>query len=137
MKPSVNGDPLEHEVHDGRQAGVNVIKHWIDNQTVDGGDRTGDVYNPATGEKTASVVYATRGDVDRAVASAKKAFASWGKTSIAKRTRVLFAYRELVERNKDAIARTGRGLNRYASTSAIVYLPALRSGSATISSTVR
>jgi hypothetical protein len=35
------------------------------------------------------------------------------------------------------IARTGRGLKRYASTSAIVYLPELRSGSATINSTVR
>ena len=41
------------------------------------------------------------------------------------------------QRASAAIARTGRGLKRYASTSAIVYLPALRSGSATISSTVR
>ncbi|WP_394823684.1 CoA-acylating methylmalonate-semialdehyde dehydrogenase [Pendulispora albinea] len=84
---------------------MDVIKHWIDNKAVDGGDRNGDVFNPATGEKTAKVVYATREDVDRAVASAKKALESWGKTSLAKRTRVLFAYRELVERNKDEIAR--------------------------------
>ncbi|HWL89698.1 MAG TPA: CoA-acylating methylmalonate-semialdehyde dehydrogenase [Polyangiaceae bacterium] len=84
---------------------MDVIKHWIDNEAVDGGDRNGDVFNPATGEKTAKVVYATRGDVDRAVASAKKAFESWSKTSLAKRTRILFAFRELVERNKDAIAR--------------------------------
>src|SRR5882672_2896162 len=89
----------------GTVRSMEFIKHWIDNEAVDGGDRSGDVYNPATGEKTARVVYASRGDVDRAVASAKKALASWGKTSIAKRSRVLFAYRELVERNKDTIAR--------------------------------
>ena len=84
---------------------MDVIKHWIDNEAVDGGERNGDVFNPATGEKTAKVVYATREDVDRAVASAKKALESWGKTSLAKRTRILFAFRELVERNKDTIAR--------------------------------
>lgn len=84
---------------------MDVITHWIDNKPASGGDRKGDVFNPATGEKTAEVVYATREDVDRAVASAKTALESWGKSSIAKRTRVLFAYRELVEQNKAEIAR--------------------------------
>jgi malonate-semialdehyde dehydrogenase (acetylating)/methylmalonate-semialdehyde dehydrogenase len=83
---------------------MEVITHWIDNKPVDGGSRKGDVFDPATGEKTAQVVYATREDVDRAVASAKKALESWGKASLAKRTRVLFAYRELVEQNKGKIA---------------------------------
>jgi len=84
---------------------MEVITHWIDNKSDGGGDRKGDVFDPATGEKTAQVVYATREDVDRAVASARKAFASWSKTSLAKRTRILFAFRELVEQNKDEIAR--------------------------------
>src|SRR3712207_1080479 len=84
---------------------MDVIKHWIDNEPVDGGDRKGDVFDPATGERTAQVVYATREDVDRAVSAAKKALASWSKTSLARRTRILFAFRELVERNKDEIAR--------------------------------
>lgn len=43
-------------------------------------------------------------DVDKAVATAKEAFASWGRTSIAKRQQVLFGFRELLNQRKDELA---------------------------------
>ncbi|MBI4955131.1 MAG: CoA-acylating methylmalonate-semialdehyde dehydrogenase [Myxococcales bacterium] len=85
---------------------MDTIAHWIDGQkAAPKGDRTGDVFNPATGEVQRQVSYATVAEVDAAVASAKKASASWRHASLATRTRVLFAFRELVNRHKDEIAR--------------------------------
>ncbi|MCC6527245.1 MAG: CoA-acylating methylmalonate-semialdehyde dehydrogenase [Polyangiaceae bacterium] len=85
---------------------MDTIAHWIDGQkAAPKGDRKGDVFNPATGEVARQVSYATVAEVDAAVASAKKASASWRHASLATRTRVLFAFRELVNRHKDEIAR--------------------------------
>ena len=85
---------------------METLQHWINGSLVAGsGDRKGDVYNPATGDVQRSVAYASVGDVDDAVATAKKAAGTWGNASLAQRTRVLFAYRELVNRHKDDIAR--------------------------------
>ena len=85
---------------------METLQHWINGSLVAGsGDRKGDVYNPATGDVQRTVTYASVGDVDDAVATAKKAAITWGNASLAQRTRVLFAYRELVNRHKDDIAR--------------------------------
>ncbi len=85
---------------------METLQHWINGSLVAGsGDRKGDVFNPATGDVQRSVAYASVGDVDDAVATAKKAAGTWGNASLAQRTRVLFAYRELVNRHKDDIAR--------------------------------
>ncbi len=85
---------------------METLQHWINGRLVAGsGDRRGDVFNPATGEVQKDVTYASVEDVDAAVATAKKASATWGNASLAQRTRVLFAYRELVNRHKDDIAR--------------------------------
>ncbi len=67
--------------------------------------RTSPVFDPATGEQTAEVVLATTGDVDRAVGIAASAFASWRDASLSTRTRILFAFRELVTRHRDDLAR--------------------------------
>ncbi|GAA1708921.1 CoA-acylating methylmalonate-semialdehyde dehydrogenase [Fodinicola feengrottensis] len=81
------------------------ITHWINGKLWDGtAERTGDVYNPATGEVSRQVDFASVSDVDTAVAAAKAAFVEWGSTSLAKRTEVLFAFRELLHRNRDEIA---------------------------------
>jgi malonate-semialdehyde dehydrogenase (acetylating)/methylmalonate-semialdehyde dehydrogenase len=69
------------------------------------GARTSPVFDPATGEQTADVVLASERDVDTAVAAARAAAAVWGDTSLAVRTRILFAFRELVERHRDDLAR--------------------------------
>jgi len=85
---------------------MDTIRNWINGRATDSkSERRGDVFNPATGEVQRSVAYSTAGEVDEAVANAKKALESWQHASIATRTRVLFAYRELVNRHKDEIAK--------------------------------
>jgi malonate-semialdehyde dehydrogenase (acetylating)/methylmalonate-semialdehyde dehydrogenase len=85
---------------------MNVIPHWINGKPVEKkSDRQGDVFNPATGEVASRVAFASPTEVDAAVATAKTALESWRSASIAKRTKVLFAYRELVEKHRDEIAR--------------------------------
>jgi malonate-semialdehyde dehydrogenase (acetylating) / methylmalonate-semialdehyde dehydrogenase len=67
-------------------------------------ERTGDVYNPATGEVTGKVDFASAATVDEAVKIANDASRVWAQASLTKRTQVLFAYRELVFQNKERIA---------------------------------
>ncbi len=82
-----------------------TVTHWIngkpDSPTA---TWTGGVHNPATGEVIARVDFAETADVDRAVAAAKTAFATWRHSSLAQRTRILFAFRELLDRNADSLA---------------------------------
>ncbi len=73
------------------------ITHWIDGKPFVGGtERHGKVFNPATGEQTGEVDFASIANVDDAVAAAKAAFPGWRATSLAKRTAVLFTLRELL-----------------------------------------
>jgi malonate-semialdehyde dehydrogenase (acetylating)/methylmalonate-semialdehyde dehydrogenase len=80
------------------------ITHWIDGKPWAGrAARRGPVYDPATGEQTAEVAFADPAVVDEAVAAATKAAEAWRDTSLAARARVLFAFRDLVDRNKKEI----------------------------------
>ena len=81
------------------------ITHWI-NGALDTKkpERMGDIYNPATGKVTGSVAFGNAATVDTAVAAATVAFAEWRHSSLTKRTQVLFAFRELVQQNKEKIA---------------------------------
>ena len=81
------------------------ITHWI-NGALDTQkpERTGDIYNPATGKVTGTVAFGNNATVDAAVAAATTAFAEWRHSSLTKRTQVLFAFRELVSQNKEKIA---------------------------------
>jgi malonate-semialdehyde dehydrogenase (acetylating)/methylmalonate-semialdehyde dehydrogenase len=81
------------------------VTHWIGGKPWTGtAERRGDLYDPATGEVTGAVDFATRADVDDAVAAAKEAAKSWGRVSLAKRTTVLFAFRELVKNHTRDLA---------------------------------
>ncbi len=81
------------------------ITHWI-NGALDTQkpQRSGEVFNPATGKVTKTVAFADAETVDRAVTAATEAFAEWRHSSLTKRTQVLFAFRELVQQNKEKIA---------------------------------
>ena len=68
-------------------------------------ERWGDVFDPATGRREARVAFATPELVDHAVKVATDAAAGWRNASLSVRTRVMFAFRELVERRKQDIAR--------------------------------
>ncbi|WP_163511782.1 CoA-acylating methylmalonate-semialdehyde dehydrogenase [Fodinicola acaciae] len=82
-----------------------MITHWINGKPWDGAaERTGDVYNPATGEVARQVAFASVSDVDAAVSAARDAFAEWGNTSLSRRSEVLFNFRDLVHRNRDELA---------------------------------
>ena len=85
---------------------VTTIKHYINGEETTGqGTSTQPVYNPATGEITANLALASAEDLRSTVAAARAAADSWGDTSIAKRTAVLFKFRELLAANTDALAR--------------------------------
>ncbi len=73
------------------------IQHWIDGQLTGGAtERSGPVFNPATGEQTGEVALATTADVDRAVQSAARAFETWRFSSLTQRQNIMFAFREMV-----------------------------------------
>jgi malonate-semialdehyde dehydrogenase (acetylating)/methylmalonate-semialdehyde dehydrogenase len=84
---------------------MNQITHWI-NGALDTSkaERSGDVYNPATGKVSKTVAFGTAATVDSAVTAATNAFAEWRHSSLTKRSQVLFAFRELVLQNKEKIA---------------------------------
>jgi len=85
---------------------MDTVSHWIDGRPADStSGRRSDVFNPATGEVQRAVSLGSVEEVDAAVASAKKALGAWRNSSLAARTRVLFAYRELVNKRRDDIAR--------------------------------
>jgi malonate-semialdehyde dehydrogenase (acetylating) / methylmalonate-semialdehyde dehydrogenase len=83
-----------------------TIQHRIGGaETTGSSRRTAPVYDPATGEQQAEVVLAEREDVDRAVQTAKTVFETWGDVSLTRRARVMFAFRNLVEKHVDDLAR--------------------------------
>src|ERR1700760_4524229 len=84
---------------------MRTIQHWIPGPETPGTPaRFGAVHPPATGRQQARVALAERADVDAAVAAAAKAFEEWSETSLARRARVMFALRDLVERHVDELA---------------------------------
>ncbi len=81
------------------------ITHWIGGQRVTGAPaRTGQVFNPATGDVTGSVRLADASTVDAAVKAALGAWPAWSETSPPNRARVMFRFKEVLERNLDALA---------------------------------
>jgi malonate-semialdehyde dehydrogenase (acetylating) / methylmalonate-semialdehyde dehydrogenase len=85
---------------------VKPINHWIGGKAYAGqSGRTGPVFNPATGQQSGAVDFATVEEVDRAVQAAKAAFPAWRAMSIAKRAEILFAIRELVHERREEIAK--------------------------------
>ncbi|MGG2462967.1 CoA-acylating methylmalonate-semialdehyde dehydrogenase [Streptomyces sp. RGM 3693] len=85
---------------------MKTINHWIGGKPVEGvSGNFGPVYNPATGAQEKQVAFASVEEVDAAVRAAKDAYRSWGTSSLAKRTSVLFTYRALVDAHRDELAR--------------------------------
>lgn len=83
---------------------MNIIEHWINGSYVPAGARTAPVTNPATGKVTGQVSLASQDESQAAIAAAKAAFPAWRDTSIARRTQILFAFRELLNSRKGELA---------------------------------
>ncbi|MFJ3928721.1 CoA-acylating methylmalonate-semialdehyde dehydrogenase [Streptomyces sp. NPDC090029] len=82
-----------------------TVHHWIGGRTVEGtSGNWGPVTDPATGAVTTRVALASAAEVDAAVAAAREAYASWGTSSLAQRTSVLFRYRALLDARRDDLA---------------------------------
>ena len=82
------------------------ITHLIGGQSWTGtAERTSPVYNPATGEQTGELDLASAELVGEIVATARAAWAQWDSTSLAKRSQVLFAFRQLLDERKEEIAK--------------------------------
>jgi malonate-semialdehyde dehydrogenase (acetylating)/methylmalonate-semialdehyde dehydrogenase len=82
------------------------IVHYIGGAPTPGtSGRTGPVFNPATGEQTGEVAFASVAEVDAAVESAAGAFRAWHATSLSQRAEILFSFRELLHRRRDDVAR--------------------------------
>jgi len=82
-----------------------TLHHWMNGASYEGsGGRFSDVTNPATGEVSAQLALASEADVDAVVAAAKAAFPGWRDTSLARRTQVMFAFRELLNARQEELA---------------------------------
>jgi malonate-semialdehyde dehydrogenase (acetylating)/methylmalonate-semialdehyde dehydrogenase len=84
---------------------MKTVSHWINGSlTTDKASQMGEIFNPATGKISGTVNFADITTVNQAVQAASSAFDTWRHSSLTKRTQVLFAFRELVNKNKEKIA---------------------------------
>ncbi len=82
-----------------------MIEHWAAGRPFAGTtDRGADITNPATGRVRARVPLATASDAQHVIATADAAANGWAHTSLARRTRVLFAFRELLNARREELA---------------------------------
>ncbi len=84
---------------------MKLISNWIggsENKAT--GARRGEVYNTDLGEQIAEVCFADEKDIDVAVRAAQDAFPAWKDTSLAKRTSIMFAFRQLLDQRKGELA---------------------------------
>ena len=85
---------------------MNIIKHFVGGKVIDGtSQRKGQVFNPATGEQESEVLLATKSDLDKTVEIAKKAFETWSLKPALQRARIMFKFKELIEKNFDELTK--------------------------------
>ncbi|MGN7782748.1 CoA-acylating methylmalonate-semialdehyde dehydrogenase, partial [Mycolicibacterium sp. 22603] len=82
-----------------------IISHWLNNELFQGtSGQTAPVTNPASGAVTGQVALASVTDAQTVIEAAAAAFPAWRDTSLAKRTQILFAFRELLNARKGELA---------------------------------
>jgi malonate-semialdehyde dehydrogenase (acetylating)/methylmalonate-semialdehyde dehydrogenase len=85
---------------------MNIIEHFVNGKNFPGNStRKSKVFNPATGEQTAEVKLASTKDIDATVQAAKTAFISWSKKPPLQRARVMFKFKELIEKNYEELTK--------------------------------
>jgi malonate-semialdehyde dehydrogenase (acetylating)/methylmalonate-semialdehyde dehydrogenase len=84
---------------------MRAIQNYINGKSASAlGGRAGRVYNPNTGAQQAELAFSAARDVDAAVQAAAAAFPGWAATNPQRRARVMFAFKQLVEKNMDELA---------------------------------
>lgn len=82
-----------------------TIGHFVNGQILPGsGDRFGNVYNPATGEVSGRVAFAGKNEVEKAVSAAAAAFPAWAATPPLRRARILFRFKELLDKHAEELS---------------------------------
>ena len=89
---------------DAAAASAPIVGHWIDGAHVADATRTSPVFDPATGAVQRRVALADADTVDRAVRSARAAFGEWSRVPLARRTAILFGFRELLAARAGEVA---------------------------------
>lgn len=85
---------------------IRKVRHWINGRFHESdSDRHGEVFDSASGDKCAEVVMANEADADAAIQCAANAFPVWSRTPVLKRARIMFRFKELIERDRKQIAR--------------------------------
>ncbi len=82
---------------------VEIVGHFINGANVAGHGRSQDVFNPATGKVVRQVSLASKEIVETAIAAAEAAFPAWRNTPVAKRARIMFRFKQLLEQNADHV----------------------------------
>src|SRR4051794_25266975 len=84
---------------------VERIQHWVGGARLNGSaPSSGPVFNPARGEQTGAVDFATAEVVDAAVEAAQEALPAWREMSLSKRAELFFRIRHLVSEHRDELA---------------------------------
>lgn len=84
---------------------MEIIGHYLNGKLVAGsGNRFGDVYNPALGKVIRQVSFAETNDATAVINAANDVFPAWRDTSLAKRTQIMFAFREILNARKQELA---------------------------------
>ena len=82
------------------------IGHYIGGKTVKGASgRSGDVFDPNTGEVQAKVALASKSEVEQAIANAEAAQPAWAATNPQRRARVMFKFLELIAKENESLAK--------------------------------
>ena len=85
---------------------MNLIEHFIDGKITKGSSKKiSKIFNPATGEQSAEVNLASKADVDIAVQKAQQAFTDWSRKPPAQRARIIFKFKDLIEKNSDELTK--------------------------------
>ena len=83
-----------------------TIEHFVNGKKFPGiSKKTSKVFNPAIGEQTTEVRLASVKDVDTAVQAAKKAFTDWSNKPPLQRARIMFKFKELIEKNSEELTK--------------------------------
>ena len=85
---------------------MNLIEHYIGGKIINGSSsRKSKVFNPATGNQESEVLLGSKSDLDLAVQKAKQSFESWSNTPPLQRARIIFKYKEIIEKNSDLLTK--------------------------------
>src|SRR5688500_11801112 len=84
---------------------LETVPAWINGKPLAPAGRTGEVYNPATGQVTKRVPFCDEEFIDKAVQAATAAFPAWRDTPPLRRARVMQKFLQLLQANQRSLAK--------------------------------